>query len=138
MSIEKIVEGLKMNEDTDETISVSKLDAAEKFERFCKGKKLKIINNIEENDFVQLRSRPGQWSYSPDSRKELSKAQEELAGTVPGLQDKLWSTPRKEKKPKSVTEDVILQIYESEIKGKFTKEEKVKKDVIEDKYSKWL
>lgn len=104
--------------------ATSRDECVKVFQQFLDRKRVKYINDISENDFIQARHQKGAWTYSPPSDKEISSGQEQYLGYY------IEKT--------KLEEDQILSIYESEIKGKFIKEEKVIKEEIENKYSKWF
>lgn len=104
--------------------ATSRDECVKVFQQFLDRKRVKYINDISENDFIQARHQKGAWTYSPPSDKEISSGQEQYLGYY------IEKT--------KLEEDQILSIYESEIKGKFQKKEKVIKEEIEEKYSKWF
>lgn len=127
MSIEKIVsrliESMELKASKKIGEASSRAEAIEKFEKFLKVQPGKY--KFKESDFVTMRTEPkNAWVYSPSSTEELPEELEKHLG--------YWVLKI------TVNEDEMLSIYESEIKGKFQKEEKVVKEVIEDKYNKWF
>ncbi len=128
--VSRIIESMQLKGSKKIGEASSRMEAVEKFEKFLKvqpGKYSKGNNPVlSENDFKQMRTEPrNAWVYSPDStKKELPKELENHIG--------FWVLKV------SVNEDDILKIYQNEIKGKFLKEEIVKKEEIEEKYKKWL
>jgi hypothetical protein len=58
------------------------------------------------------------------SSKELSKGQENFIGYYV--------------EKENLDENEYKKIYESEIKGKFEQKDKITKEMIEEKYSKWI
>lgn len=127
MSIEKIVgrliESMELKSSKKIGEASSRSEAIEKFEKFLKVQPGKY--KFKESDFVTMRTEPkNAWVYSPASTEELPEELEKHLG--------YWVLKT------TVNEDEILSIYESEIKGKFTKEEKVIKEEIEEKYNKWF
>jgi hypothetical protein len=99
-------------------------DAVAIFQKFLDRKRVKYINDIEENDFIQARNQKGAWTYSPASDKEVSKGQEEFVGYY----------IQKEK----ITEDVIYTLYKESVQGKVIKITTPIKETIEQKYAKYI